>query len=354
MARGTSRAARAPRAAKKPSGTKSKTDDDEPSPRHQSARALRGAGLSHREVARVLAVSTSTARRWLTAPPRGLVSRRRPPTARVVAAAERDIRALHGLVGADSLRRAHAGLSRRVAAELKRTTLTAMERERREAAARVTVLEPGVVRGFDAMHLDNGFALVSADAAVPYRTSIAASELYDGAAVARALEADFEAHGAPLVLRMDRASVHRCPQVTAVLERYRVMVLHGPARHPGFYGQLERQNREHRAWLNASQARAGGPDESVLETLRDAVNERWRRRTLGYQTAGERWRARRRLELDRDDFARRVTDRARQLRSSSDAAILSEDVVTRLAIEHTLRQMNLLRIDSGRRVLGDS
>ncbi|MFO0672536.1 MAG: hypothetical protein U0235_23485 [Polyangiaceae bacterium] len=149
------------------------------------------------------------------------------------------------------------------------------------------------------MHLDNGFALVSADAAVPYRTSIAASELYDGAAVsALALEADFEAHGAPLVLRMDPgASVHRCPQVTAVLERYRVMVLHGPARHPGFYGQLERQNREHRAWLNAAQARAGGPDESVLETLRDAVNERWRRRTLGCKPpAGERWRTRRRLE----------------------------------------------------------
>lgn len=28
---------------------------------------------------------------------------------------------------------------------------------------------------------------------------------------------------------------------------YAVLVLHGPPHHPRFYGQLERQNREHRA-----------------------------------------------------------------------------------------------------------
>jgi len=28
-----------------------------------------------------------------------------------------------------------------------------------------------------------------------------------------------------------------------------VLILHGPARHPRFYGPLERQNREYRVWL---------------------------------------------------------------------------------------------------------
>lgn len=352
MARGSARA-RSPTTRAKKTTSPEKKDDDEPVSRRDHAVALRAAGLPYSEVARVLAVSLSTARRWLTSSPRGPVSRSKRVSDAVLKAAAEDVRALRGLVGAESLRRAHEGLSRRAAARVKRTTLRAMERERQAATARVTVLEPGVVRGFDAMHVDGRYVLVSADAAVPYRTSLVEAARYDGAAVAQALDDDFVQNGAPLVVRMDRASVHRCPEVTAVLRRHRVTVLHGPPRHPRFYGQLERQNREHRAWLNARTEPHNTPLQAHIDALRDAVNERWCRRSLGFQTAGARWRARRRVVVDRDAFMARVAASASALRSSSDEAIISEDLATRLAIERTLGQMNLLRIESGSRVLGD-
>ena len=42
----------------------------------------------------------------------------------------------------------------------------------------------------------------------------------DVAAVAAALRQDFERHGAPYVLRMDRAAVHGAPEVCRVLDEY--------------------------------------------------------------------------------------------------------------------------------------
>lgn len=41
-------------------------------------------------------------------------------------------------------------------------------------------------------------------------------------------------------------------RVAEVLRSHGVLLLHGPPRHLGYYGQLERQSREHRAWLTAS------------------------------------------------------------------------------------------------------
>ena len=79
------------------------------------------------------------------------------------------------------------------------------------------------------------------------RTSIELRPSYDSAAVADVLDRDMAEHGAPLVCRMDRASVHRTAGVLEVLRSRQVLLLHGPPHHAQYYGQLERQNREHRA-----------------------------------------------------------------------------------------------------------
>ena len=66
------------------------------------------------------------------------------PSSDVVQAAIANARELRGLVGADSLRRTHSGLSRRQAAAIKRETMTRLERERRDACRRVVVTTPGI------------------------------------------------------------------------------------------------------------------------------------------------------------------------------------------------------------------
>lgn len=115
----------------------------------------------------------------------------------------------------------------------------------------MSVVAPGIIRGFDAMHVASAdgktYWLVAADAAIPYRTSIATVPVYDAEHVIAALAADFERHGPPHVLRLDRIACQRTPEVHELLIRYQVLALHGPPRHPYYYGQLERQNREHRA-----------------------------------------------------------------------------------------------------------
>jgi hypothetical protein len=62
-----------------------------------------------------------------------------------------------------------------------------------------------------------------------------------GAAGGRALRPQFERHGAPLVMRMDRARQHSVPGVQTVLDKHGVLALHGPAHWPRYYGHLERQ-----------------------------------------------------------------------------------------------------------------
>lgn len=70
-----------------------------------------------------------------------------------------------------------------------------------------------MIRGFDAMHVTTtdgaNYLLASADACVPYRTTMKATAEYRSEDVVDLLDQDFRRHGAPLVLRLDRASVHR-------------------------------------------------------------------------------------------------------------------------------------------------
>jgi hypothetical protein len=253
---------------------------------------------------------------------------------------------MHGLIGAETLRHSVPGLTRRAAADIKADTCRAMERERRQAAERVTIAAPGILRGFDAMELgrcglDRSHALIAADGCVPYRTSWLLAPRYDGGAVAETLRRDFDAFGAPLVLRLDRATSHDVPAVHELLDTNQVIALHGPSYYAPYYGQLERQNREHREWLAAS----SGPVD--LDTMMAALNGRWRRSTLGWNTAQELWQRRPVIDVDRQALAEDVNDRATRLRRKLNASPSPQDLPWRIAVKQALVNRGLLRIEKG-------
>jgi len=254
------------------------------------------------------------------------------------------VRELHGLVGAESLRRSVPGLTRRAAAAIKQTTCSDVERERRRMAERVKVTLPGIVRGFDSMDVRRpgqpAHLLVAADGSVPFRTSWAVAPRYDGEAVARLFTRDFERQGAPLVVRLDRARQHSVNSVKSVFDRFGVLALHGPAHRPQYYGQLERQNREHRAWLGRGPLMTDATDQTIAAMM-SSLNGRWQRSTLGWKTAADAWRERQDIHFNRRAFRRQVIDRACHIGSSSG---VTKDLAWRLAIEQILAQWGLLKI----------
>jgi len=339
---------------KRPAGG---SGDDGESPGSVALHALELA--RHRGRAKLAAAlagrSAATLRRWEHRRREGrpILERRGPsPSASSVpteaaAAAERLVRAFEGIIGADALSRSVDGLSRRQAAAVKARTVTAMERERKAAAKRVEVMAPGVLRGFDAMyvHTTDGHHLVLAagDGAVPYTTSLAAVPRYDGHHVAAALEQDFRENGAPLVLRLDRARCHDTPEVRDVLRRHGVLRLRGPPRHPRFYGQLERENRTRRAWLDARPCPTPTTLASDAEHLRVLLNSKMRRRKLGWSTAEELWCMRPQINVDREELAERVASlTASFLREGGPR--LRRDRAERRAIEQALIERGLLRL----------
>jgi hypothetical protein len=328
-------------------------DDAEPEPCQcilERVDRMHGLGQTLARAARLAGVDPSTVRRWRLRCVRRERSKCTVP-ASLATRAERRVRELHGLIGAAALSRSVMGLSRREAARIKCATLTSIERERQQALTRMSVASAGLIRGLDAMHLSvdgaKCYALVCADAAIPYRTSIILGEHYNAALVARTIERDIESHGAPLILRADRARAHDCPQVKQILEGNQVLMLHGPPRYPCFYGQLERQNREHRAWLAALIDPLGEPMRELLERMIYCLNTLWPRRSLGWKTAAEAWRVRPNIPIDRQSFRKEVQDRARRLERHIDLRAKPADLVERLAIEQTLENLGYLHRQTG-------
>jgi hypothetical protein len=334
--------------------TKGSGDDgDEPDGagrlmRVQAHDDLRRSGLPAPIACAVVGASPSTLRRWRTRPEETMTVRRSAPVSVAVRNHVTElVRNLKGLIGADALRRAVPGVSRRQAAAVKRDTLTEMERERVAVATRVHVTCPGVLRGFDAMQTStiagSRHVLIAGDAAVPFRTSALAAQHYDEQAVVEALERDFARHGPPLVLRADRWKAHDAPKVRGLLRASGVLLLHGPPHHPGYYGQLERQNREHRAWLRGPVDDLEG---TCTEMLR-ALNCEWPRRSLGWLTAEEAWGRRPAVEVDRAALREEVEDRAARIRRQADGRAAVVAMAERLAIESALTQRGLLRREPG-------
>ena len=326
-------------------------DDAEPEPREHildRVDRMHRLGQSMTRAAWVAGVDPSTVRRWRRARcvrPKCTV----PPS--LTNRAEHLVRELHGLVGAAALSHRIAGLSRRQAARIKCATLTLMERERQATLTRVSVVAAGLIRGLDAMHLSiegsKCYALICADAAIPYRTTAVLGAHYDAALVAHTLKCDIDQHGAPLILRVDRARAHDSPQVMQILAEHQVLTLHGPPRYPRFYGQLERQNREHRAWLAALADPAGEPMQALLERMIYCLNTLWPRRSLAWKTAAEAWKKRPDISIDRQSFKEEVESRARHLERHIDLRAKPADIIQRLAIEQTLQHLGYLHRQNG-------
>ncbi|MBK7861701.1 MAG: hypothetical protein IPJ65_24415 [Archangiaceae bacterium] len=215
-----------------------------------------------------------------------------------------------------------------------------MERERLASCQQVVIPTLGVVRGFDAMHVSTiegwRYLLAAADASIPYRTMLAMVGSYDSSSVAMTLELDILLNGAPLVYRFDRAKCHRTAEVREVLNRHEVLVLQGPPRHPRYYGQLERQNREHRAWLNECGELTPQQLETEAQRMRHAWNCTLPRRTLTWQTAEQVWKQRTVPAIDRRALREEVTDRAARIQRQLDVRGVHADLAERLAIEATL------------------
>lgn len=328
----------------------SDADDDEPAKRLQFATELRGVGVLEPLASAAVGVSAPTTRRWRQRKRAGApLRRKRGPRPGLIAPSEAKARAeevltkVRGCIGAATLAAA-SGLSRRAAAAVKAEQLTQWEQERRREAVRVSLV-PDVVRGFDAIDVKGRPVLVSVDGAVPYRTSIKVAHRYDTQAVASAVARDFAQHGAPLVWRVDRWKAHVTPPVLEVLAHHQVLLMHGPPRHPRFYGQLERQNREHRAWFDA--LGANEDLESECELMREAFNELVPRRTLAWRTAGERWREREKVAVDRRELAQEVEERVKRMKEQEALRVAYPGLIERLAIQAALIKRGLLRLTKG-------
>jgi hypothetical protein len=333
-------------------------DDAEPEGSIWRARVLEAVarlqelGVSMHRAAQLAGVDEATLRRWRVHRRLSTSARAAVVTPAMQTSAEVAVRELHGLVGASALSHRIEGLSRRAAARIKLQTLCAMEHERKHTLTRIAMREPGVVRGVDAMYFGTReapcYAFIAADAAVPYRTGVGIAPCYDSALVLKTLAADIEKHGAPLVLRLDRAKAHDTPEVRALLEAHQVLTLHGPPRYPRFYGQLERQNREHRAWLAALADPAGTPMEQLIEQMLHCLNTLWPRKQLGWTTAAEAWSRRTPISIDtRTAFQEEVKNRTRRIACSKSIRGRPADLAERLAIEQTLEHMGYLHRQIG-------
>ena len=325
---------------------KTKPEDPEPATaRKQAVMEMREQGATIEECSATLGISTSTVRRDLKR--RARATKQIKPLDPTKCQQVRSIvRATHGLAGAQSLSRM-SGLPRRTCAEIKRRERRDLERERKARCKQVLLAAPGTVRGFDAMHVDTtegmAYWLVAADAAIPYRTSIVTVPTYDAVHVIAALVADFETHGPPLVLRLDRIACQRTAEVLALLARYEVLPLYGPPRHPYYYGQLERQNREHRAWHAVLGVVTPAELAAAGEAMRTSLNALWSRPTLDGWTADQAWRARKPLQIDRRELIRDVERCTSGLVTSGIELLRAH----RVATERALIERGLLTINQG-------
>jgi len=308
--------------------------------------------------ATALNAGASTVRRMANRERRGVVLVQRrgpgpkgPPAEAAVASVVALVRESEGLFGADTLRRCVPEMSRRDAAAIKAVTETAMERERKAAAVQILIAAPGVLRGFDSMHMNTQDGvrhfLACTDGCVPFRTSGRLVERYTGPVVADVLDRDFTENGAPLVVRDDRAQQHETADVLRVCEKHGVLVLHGPPRYGQFYGQHERQNREHRGFTNHLGLVAARAVELAIPRMLHVLNAVWKRASLGWKTAQEVWMNRPAITVDRVWLGDHVDAMTERIRIELTARGESVFQARRFAIEAALTQLGLLRRVSG-------
>jgi hypothetical protein len=128
----------------------------------------------------------------------------------------------------------------------------------------------------------------------------------------------------------------------------RVLPLHGPPRHPRYYGQLERQNREHRVFLDALRDATLDDAEAVIAQMRIALNDRYPRPSLAGDTAAAVWAKRPALPDDRAQMRAEVTELAARIERDQK---LEHTIAWRYAVENALIKRSYLTIERSAKVL---
>lgn len=145
------------------------------------------------------------------------------------------------------------------------------------------------------------------------------------------------------MLRLDRIACQRTPEVEQLLGDYDVLGLHGPPRYPRYYGQLERQNREHRDWYRLLIADTANELARAAEDMRTALNALWPRPSLNGWTAEQAWRAHTPVDVDRRRLRCDVDRRTSGLITAGFEPLRAR----RIAIETELQERGLLSINQG-------
>ncbi len=315
------------------------------------------AGLSMAVVALALCVGLSTLRRWSSRARDGerLVNQRGPaPRLGPGEILEADIIEIldeeRGQTGAVVLSKRTGG-SRRACATVKEDYLTNRERERKRTSLRVRISFPGLMRSFDQLFVRidgiKRVLLVCADALVPFRTSITLVDAYDAVNVARVIATDIAMWGAPLIWRFDRARSHLTKMVLDLLDSWGVLPLCGPPRYPGYYGQMERMNLEHRQWLRLGPLLTARNIAYELGRMRIVLNERVIRPILNYRTAAGVWEERSPPTIDRRQLKQEVHDMAASRYGELVGKKDAEQISWRWAIETAMRNSGLVSIERG-------
>ena len=138
--------------------------------------------------------------------------------------------------------------------------------------------------------------------------------------------------------------MHRTPEVLELLRAHRVLPLSSDRRVPQYYGQLERQNREHRAWLDDVEICDNEHLDAELAEMTRCLNELIPRRSLGWCTPAQKWNERPALDLDRDAFIDEVQERAAKIGARLNEKERSLGYDQRFAIEQTLAAHGFLRV----------
>lgn len=246
-----------------------------------------------RPTARALSRPESTLRWWASecragrlAPGARGPARRRATTEQRLAV--RRFLADHGRhTGAPSLRAAFPLLPRRELMRLKREWVRQRDRLAMRRGSRLSWRTPGAVWAADFTDLDE--AAAGGEKAMLFVHDLASGCVLwarpcrrkDAAAVAEALSALIERHGAPLVYRVDNGKALRADPVRAILVAHGVTLLRTPNRTPTYNGSCESSLGWHKRRLCDVAERDGGigawgPAEfEILRTRANDVRRPW-------------------------------------------------------------------------------
>jgi hypothetical protein len=157
------------------------------------------------------------------------------------------------------------------------------------------------------------------------------------------LEAAFQKHGAPLVLKHDGGKIFHGRRVRDLLHRWQVVDLTSPPCWPGYNGKQERSMRDIHSMVKALKRDAvcGGLKTWVRVALQD-LNEERPRPVLDGCTAREVYERDRIGDIDRDAFALEVRRETRKLHATARSRH-ERRAARRHAIEAVLSRHGLLR-----------